>query len=60
MRVVTWAGVDRLAQEEVPAPEIASGQVLVRVSRVGICGSDLAILSGQELARMLTPDACEG
>ncbi|MEV6154470.1 alcohol dehydrogenase catalytic domain-containing protein [Nonomuraea sp. NPDC052129] len=47
MRVVTWAGVDRLAHEEVPAPEIASGQVLVKVSRVGICGSDLAILRGQ-------------
>ncbi|MBT2225232.1 zinc-binding dehydrogenase [Nonomuraea sp. NEAU-A123] len=47
MRVVTWAGVDRLAQQETPIPEISDGEVLVRVSRVGICGSDLAILRGQ-------------
>jgi (R,R)-butanediol dehydrogenase/meso-butanediol dehydrogenase/diacetyl reductase len=40
-------GVDRLAQQEAPIPEISDGEVLVRVSRVGICGSDLAILRGQ-------------
>ncbi|MET7331246.1 alcohol dehydrogenase catalytic domain-containing protein [Nonomuraea sp. NPDC005650] len=47
MQVITWAEVDRLGRQDVPIPELSDGQVLVRVSRAGICGSDLAILRGQ-------------
>ncbi len=47
MRAVSWAGVDRLEQRVVPIPELGPGEVLIKVSRVGICGSDLAIFRGQ-------------
>lgn len=36
--------------EDWPEPAAGSGQVLVRVRGVGICGSDLALLSGQRRA----------
>ncbi|RDG37440.1 alcohol dehydrogenase [Streptomyces corynorhini] len=47
MRAVKWAGPGRLDEHEVPVPSVLPGRVLVRVSRVGVCGSDLAILRGQ-------------
>lgn len=31
---------------EVPIPEIGPDQVLVRIKRIGICGSDLRVFSG--------------
>ncbi len=40
-----WAGVyrgkGRVVAEEVPVPEISSGEVLVRVRACGICGTDI-------------------
>jgi L-iditol 2-dehydrogenase len=40
-----WAGVyrgqGRVIAEEVPVPEIAAGEVLVRVRACGICGTDI-------------------
>ena len=40
-----WAGVyrgkSRVVAEEVPVPEISSGEVLVRVGACGICGTDI-------------------
>ncbi|MFE3142561.1 zinc-binding dehydrogenase [Streptomyces scopuliridis] len=47
MRAVSWAGPGRLEEHEVPVPPTRPDRVLVRVSRVGVCGSDLAILRGQ-------------
>lgn len=46
MKAVTWEGPGRLELVDRPVPQLSNGQVLVRVSRVGICGSDLAILKG--------------
>ncbi|MFJ7996250.1 zinc-binding dehydrogenase [Streptomyces sp. NPDC096310] len=47
MQAIRWAGPGELAQDTVPVPEPAPGQVLVEVTRVGICGSDLAIWHGE-------------
>ncbi|AXG81503.1 alcohol dehydrogenase [Streptomyces paludis] len=47
MRAVSWAGAGLLDEREVPIPAVGPGRVLVRVDRVGVCGSDLAILRGQ-------------
>lgn len=46
MKAVTWAGPDRLEIVDIPAPVGGPGWVLLEVSRVGICGSDLAIFKG--------------
>ncbi|WP_329060763.1 zinc-dependent alcohol dehydrogenase [Streptomyces sp. NBC_01429] len=47
MRAVSWAGPGRLEEHEAPVPPVPPGRVLVEVTRVGVCGSDLAILRGQ-------------
>jgi (R,R)-butanediol dehydrogenase/meso-butanediol dehydrogenase/diacetyl reductase len=43
MRAVVVAGPRRLAVEEVPDPTPEPGQVVLRVSACGICGSDLHV-----------------
>ncbi|MEW2570619.1 alcohol dehydrogenase catalytic domain-containing protein [Streptomyces sp. NPDC047070] len=47
MQAIRWAGPGQLAQDTVPVPAPASDRVLVEVTRVGICGSDLAIWRGE-------------
>lgn len=47
MRAIRWAGPGELAEDTVPVPVPGPGRVLVRVERVGICGSDLAIRRGE-------------
>lgn len=32
---------------EIPVPEVGSGQVLIRVKRIGICGSDIHVYHGK-------------
>lgn len=46
MRAVAWAGPNRLEVVSTPEPSPDPGRALVRVSRVGICGSDVTILRG--------------
>jgi L-iditol 2-dehydrogenase len=41
MRAGVYRGAGRVATEYVPVPEIADGEVLIRVSACGICGTDL-------------------
>ena len=41
MRVAIWYSNRDLRIEEMPVPQIASGEVLVRVEACGICGSDV-------------------
>ncbi|MFC3398449.1 L-idonate 5-dehydrogenase [Microbacterium amylolyticum] len=41
MRAVWIDGKDEIAVREVPVPEVSDGEVRVRVTHVGICGSDL-------------------
>jgi len=33
--------------EELPVPQPAGGQVLVRVRRIGVCGSDVHVFHGR-------------
>jgi L-iditol 2-dehydrogenase len=41
MRAGVYRGPGRVATEFVPVPEIAEGEVLIRVAACGICGTDL-------------------
>ena len=45
MQALQWNGTN-LAVNEVPAPVPAQGEVLVRLSRAGICNTDLEIIRG--------------
>jgi L-iditol 2-dehydrogenase len=41
MKAQVFRGVDQLSYEEVPQPEIAADEVLVKVNVVGLCQSDI-------------------
>jgi L-iditol 2-dehydrogenase len=41
MRAGVYRGAGRVATEYVPVPQIAEGEVLIRVAACGICGTDL-------------------
>src|SRR5438477_1015870 len=41
MKAAVYRGVDRVAVEELPVPEVGPGEVLVRVHSCGVCGTDL-------------------
>jgi len=47
VKAIVWTGVDRLEVRDVPKPRPRAGEVVLRVSHVGICGSDLHILRGE-------------
>jgi threonine dehydrogenase-like Zn-dependent dehydrogenase len=48
MRQVVLVEPGRFARREVVAPEPAEGQALVRVRRIGICGTDLHAYAGRQ------------
>jgi L-iditol 2-dehydrogenase len=51
MKAAVYRGVNDVRLEEVPVPEIAAGEILVRVHTCGICGTDLKkIASGSHSA----------
>jgi L-iditol 2-dehydrogenase len=41
MLAAVYRGAGRVAVEQVPVPEISDGEVLIRVSACGICGTDI-------------------
>lgn len=41
MKAVRFHGKNDLRYEDIPVPELGKGQVKIRPSWVGICGSDL-------------------
>jgi L-iditol 2-dehydrogenase len=41
MKAAVYRGVNDVRLEEVPVPEVAPGEILVRVHTCGICGTDL-------------------
>lgn len=41
MKAAVYAGPGKLALEDWPAPEVGPGELLVRVSGCGLCGSDI-------------------
>jgi 2-desacetyl-2-hydroxyethyl bacteriochlorophyllide A dehydrogenase len=46
MKAMVLNGPSQLALEDVPAPKPGAGQVLIRVTHSGICGTDYKIYSG--------------
>ena len=59
--LVKQAAAPGLTLLEVPEPEPASGEVLIRVARTGICGTDLHIRSWDASAQaMVTPPVILG
>ncbi|MBM7805150.1 threonine dehydrogenase-like Zn-dependent dehydrogenase [Geodermatophilus bullaregiensis] len=47
MRAVVLSGPGVCAVEEVPAPVAAPGEVVVDVERVGVCGTDVELFTGE-------------
>jgi threonine dehydrogenase-like Zn-dependent dehydrogenase len=47
MRAVVLTGPRACAVHEVPAPEAAPGEVVVDVERVGVCGTDVELFTGE-------------
>ena len=47
MKGLVWTGPDRIEIRELPRPRPSPYEVLVKVSHVGICGTDLHIWRGQ-------------
>ncbi|WP_314325184.1 zinc-binding dehydrogenase [Paenarthrobacter ilicis] len=46
MNAITWGGPDKLIQTSPEVPRPVTGEVLVKVNTVGICGSDVTIFKG--------------
>jgi len=46
MKAAVWYGGKDIRIEDVPKPEVKSGEVLIRVRSVGICGSELHAYEG--------------
>ena len=46
MPAVVFSAPGTIVLQEVPVPEAAPGQILVRVERVGVCGTDVHLLDG--------------
>ena len=51
MKAIVYDAPERLSYREVPAPERAPDEVLIRVRSCGICGTDLHIHEGEFLAK---------
>lgn len=47
MRAVVLTGPGECSVEEVPAPAAAPGDVVVDVARVGVCGTDVELFTGE-------------
>lgn len=47
MKAIVWTAVNQLEIQDMAAPEPADDEALVRVSHVGICGTDLHIWRGE-------------
>ncbi len=51
MKAIVYAAPQQFSYQEVPVPEIAPDEVLIRIHSCGICGTDLHIHEGEFLAR---------
>ncbi|MGY1808642.1 zinc-binding dehydrogenase [Blastococcus sp. SYSU D00669] len=47
MRAVVLSGPGECSVQEVPVPEAAPGEVVVDVERVGVCGTDVELFTGE-------------
>lgn len=55
MLAAVFHGPGELRVEEVPTPEIADDEVLVRVGANTICGTDVRVLNGEKTSRIRRP-----
>jgi L-iditol 2-dehydrogenase len=46
MKASVYHGPDDIRVEDVPVPEIADGEILIKVLSASICGTDLRIYHG--------------
>ncbi|NCG34428.1 MAG: alcohol dehydrogenase catalytic domain-containing protein [Dehalococcoidales bacterium] len=46
MKASIWLGRDKFEIKEVPIPNLDNDQVLVKVKKVGLCGTDVHITQG--------------
>ena len=46
MKASIWLGGDKFEIRDIPIPEIKEDEVLVKVKRVGLCGTDVHITQG--------------
>ena len=46
MKASIWLGGDKFEIRDIPIPEIKKDEVLVKVQRVGLCGTDVHITQG--------------
>src|SRR5947209_10970367 len=51
MKAIVYAAPQQFSYQEVPVPEIAPDEVLIRIHSCGICGTDLHIHEGEFLAK---------
>ena len=51
MKALVLAGAWRLELGEVPEPELAPGELRVRIAFAGICGTDLRLFEGTKIVR---------
>ncbi|XVU27874.1 zinc-dependent alcohol dehydrogenase [Actinoplanes sp. CA-054009] len=47
MRALVFTGPGKAEVHDVPEPEAAAGQVLIEVERVGVCGTDVELFTGE-------------
>ena len=47
MKTLVYASPEKVEVREMPVPEPKEGQVRIRVSYCGICGSDIGIFAGK-------------
>ena len=47
MRQVVMTEPGKIEMRDVPAPEAGPGQVLLRINRIGVCGSDIHVYHGK-------------
>ena len=52
MRALVYTGPNAVDFQEVPDPEIADGEVMIRIEATGICGSDMHAYHGHDPRRV--------
>lgn len=57
MRAVVCSGIGDYGQEVLPVPSPAAGEVLIKVSRCGLCAGDAKCYKGADMCVLAAPAA---